>query len=112
MSYDSNPYYSPEQYGLTLVGEVDFGGSYEFNMFVVWKNSNGILHWGSDAGCSCPAPFEDVGGIQELSHGTIQQAHDALDTWADQYSHAYGDYGCAAEADDRVAQLHATLADL
>jgi hypothetical protein len=56
-------YSSPEKYGLELVGEVDFSdGNYQFDLTVVFRDRDtGALFYGSDSGCSCPAPFEDVG---------------------------------------------------
>lgn len=56
----ANVYYDPEEFGLTPVADVDFGGGYDFDLIVVWKNSNNQLFWASDSGCSCPTPFEDV----------------------------------------------------
>jgi hypothetical protein len=56
-----NVYYQPEAFGLTIVAELENGGSYEFDTIVVWRRDSGQLLWATDAGCSCPTPFEDVG---------------------------------------------------
>lgn len=53
-------YYYPEKYDLQVIGQVDWcDESYSFELTVVWKDKTGNLLWASDAGCSCPSPFED-----------------------------------------------------
>lgn len=61
-------YGSPEKFGLETVGEIDWSsGSYEFDLTVVWRRKfDGAFVYGEDAGCSCPAPFEDS-GVEELT---------------------------------------------
>lgn len=80
-------YYSPEQFGLTTVGEVERRGGYEFDTFVVWQaNSDGRLWWAADSGCSCPVPFEGVSfadGLTEVH--TFQELIDAINTWRNEY---------------------------
>lgn len=67
-SYETNPYYSPEATGLAIVGDLDTGGGYEFDMLVVWQRiEDGALFWGTDSGCSCPSPFEDVDSVDDLT---------------------------------------------
>lgn len=63
-----NIYSSPEKFGLTTIGEVDWSsGSYEFDLTVVWKReSDGKFVYAEDSGCSCPSPFEDT-GIEDLT---------------------------------------------
>ncbi len=52
-------YNSPDRYALELIGSVDTGGSYEFDIFAVFRDTRtGDLFTASDAGCSCPSPFE------------------------------------------------------
>lgn len=58
---DGNIYYSPQKFGLKTVGEIDTGGSYEFDIFVVFKDSDGRFFCAHDSGCSCPTPFESFG---------------------------------------------------
>lgn len=68
MSYDTNPYYKPEAHGLRIFDSLDTGGSYEFDMFVVWEQiESGDLYYAADAGCSCPSPFEGYSGIEDLT---------------------------------------------
>lgn len=56
----SNVYYSPEDFGLVIVAEIDSGGSYEFDQVVVWRDRAGDLWGAHDCGCSCPTPFEYI----------------------------------------------------
>lgn len=79
-----NPYYSPEEVGLTVVGEVDDAGSYEFNTIVVWTDGE-KLYWAHDSGCSCPTPFEeyevtkeDKSGLDELKESNLQSFIDGV----------------------------------
>jgi hypothetical protein len=63
----SQLYYDPEALGMELVAELDVAAAYEFDMVVVWRQvASGRLFAAHDAGCSCPAPFEGVGGLSEL----------------------------------------------
>lgn len=56
----SNPYYSPEKLGLSILAQNDIAGAYEFNMCVVWKHAaSGRIFYAFDSGCSCPSPFEN-----------------------------------------------------
>lgn len=53
-------YYSPEDYGLQTVGNLDEDGlDYEFHILAIWKDEEGRIYWAEDSGCSCPSPFED-----------------------------------------------------
>lgn len=79
MSYDSNMYYSPEHYGLRILEEVnDPWASYSFDMFVVWVNDEtGAIYYGTDTGCSCPAPFEQY----NLSYNHLHSLVDTNESW-------------------------------
>lgn len=62
-----NIYYSPEDFGLQIVGSFDFAEEdYSFDMCVVWKEARGKYWIGTDSGCSCPSPFEDVRDMNDL----------------------------------------------
>lgn len=62
-----NIYYSPEDFGLEVVGEMEWSEpDYSFDMLVVWKDQRGQYWIGEDSGCSCPSPFEDIDDINEL----------------------------------------------
>lgn len=77
-----NVMYNPEKFGLTVVGEAyDDDLGYEFDEFIVWRDAEGNFRWASDAGCSCPTPFEDV-TLAGMGKGSAAEAHAALDEWA------------------------------
>ncbi|MFB6726807.1 hypothetical protein ACFCV3_41950 [Kribbella sp. NPDC056345] len=81
--------YSPEDHGLTLVGELDFSsGSYEFDYTAVWIDAEGNLKWADDSGCSCPSPFEDH-TPESLEHGPVDRLRDHLES---RYRDQYGGY--------------------
>jgi len=67
MSFKSNLYYNPEDFDLTVVGEVDAGEAYQFNTVCVWQDKDGQLYYASDEGCSCPAPFENFNNLADLT---------------------------------------------
>lgn len=53
-------YSCPEKYGLEIVATVrEEDSSYDYDIFVVWKDKEGQLYYAHDSGCSCPVPFED-----------------------------------------------------
>jgi hypothetical protein len=69
--FDGNVYYSPEQYGLEPIGEINwYEPDYSFDLTVVWISVEGVYYWASDSGCSCPCPFEDT-EFADLSSGTF-----------------------------------------
>jgi hypothetical protein len=73
--YDTNPYYYPETHGLTIIGQLhDPNACYSFYNLVVWQHEDGRVFYDTDAGCSCPVPFENVGSLDDLEPVT-------LDTW-------------------------------
>lgn len=71
-SYDRNIQRHPEWFGLEIITTADEPGlSWEFNTFLLLKDSDGNFYCVSDSGCSCPIPFE---GTTELTE---------VPTWAD-----------------------------
>jgi hypothetical protein len=78
-------YYDPEDFGLTVVGEVEWSEpSYSFNRTVIWRDNYGQLYWASDSGCSCPSPFEWVDSLDQLERGGQFDAIVALQERLDQ----------------------------
>ena len=82
-----NPYYNPEKLGLRILESVDEGGDWEFDLFVIWEDTDpkrefGMAYWGEDSGCSCPTPFESV-RREDLHYGRLHEAYDALAEWQD-----------------------------
>lgn len=62
-----NIYYSPEKFGLELVGEFEWSEpDYSFDTLAVWKEKRGQYWIGEDSGCSCPSPFENITDVNEL----------------------------------------------
>lgn len=67
MSWDDNVYYSPEKFGLTRIGEADLREpDYSFDLIAAWKGDEGF-YLGTDSGCSCPSPFENYHGKDDLT---------------------------------------------
>jgi hypothetical protein len=69
---DENVYYNPEAFGLSVVAEIDYSSqSYEFDTRVVWKGNDGKFYTARDSGCSCPTPFEDYLGLEDLDRADL-----------------------------------------
>lgn len=67
MKFNHNPYYSPELCGLEMFTNIDTAGSYEFDIFSIWKKlEDNTLWWDTDSGCSCPSPFDNSDHGHEL----------------------------------------------
>lgn len=86
MSYNTpDVYYQPDKFGLTVVHEIDDpNASYSFDMLVLWRHADGRLFYASDAGCSCPSPFEDytsLDDLTELTDDSFAAFEGALATW-------------------------------
>lgn len=64
-----DPYYNPGDFGLEIVDSIDSNyDSYGFDMFILWKHTeSGKFYIGTDSGCSCPSPFEDVHSLDSLT---------------------------------------------
>jgi hypothetical protein len=96
-----NIYYSPEKFGLTQVGMIDWSdGNYQFDYTVVWQDNAGNFFYGDDAGCSCPLPFENS-GVNYLT---------ALTSLAQFNAHCFEKIGRedrTSEMVDLVEKLHA-----
>ncbi|WDM16722.1 hypothetical protein J3S85_37795 [Streptomyces lavenduligriseus] len=110
--YDENVYHHPEKHGLTVVGEVDTAGGYEFNMLVVWvRDEDSAMFWSTDSGCSCPSPFEDVEGVDGLTPVTdVSQFSSEARKWFRDQSYVYGDGRDALERLIRKVQRRARKA--
>jgi hypothetical protein len=65
--WDNNIYYNPEKYGLELTAVIELSEpDYSFDMLAIWKGESGY-YLGTDSGCSCPSPFEDFNGVEDLT---------------------------------------------
>jgi hypothetical protein len=100
----SNVYYGPEDSGLEIVLVVDSELSYEYDMFVVWRDASGSLYAADDSGCSCSYPFEDLTleDLQKLGASTPAKIHVLLDEWAATSSIDVGD---VADGHLEISQL-------
>lgn len=69
-SWDRNPYYNPEKCDVTLLVTIDEPNMwYEFNKTIIVKdNPTGEIYAASDSGCSCPTPFENIYGLNQMTH--------------------------------------------
>lgn len=68
-TWDYNPYYDPENCDVTLLHTIkEPNMSYEFNMTIIVRdNPTGDIYVASDSGCSCPTPFERIGGLGDMT---------------------------------------------
>lgn len=86
---DTNPHDDPEKKGLEIIADEDSAGSYEFDIFFVFRHvETGRIFWGRDSGCSCPHPFEnmdfhgpDKHDYRELTHGNWKEFQKDLEEW-------------------------------
>ena len=94
----ANVYYEPAAFGLEIFAAVDgANSSYAFDMVVVWQDPLTFEYfWGCDSGCSCPCPFEDVRGREELT---------PLDDWGSSCLMAVlsAAVQCGASLDDMIS---------
>ena len=83
-----NLYYSPEDFGLTLLGVIDWSdGNYVFDYTAVWTDNAGRVFYFDDSGCSCPIPFDG------LTVRDLQVAHRPQDIITHLANRASNNYG-------------------
>lgn len=83
-----NPEDESEDCGLTLLARFDEDDlSYEFNTFLLLQdNETGNVYGVSDSGCSCPTPFEDVHGLDDMAYlPSVTAAKALFDQWNKDY---------------------------
>lgn len=101
-----NIYDKPEDFGLTLIDDIDFSsGAYEFDITAVWRrDADGALVYADDSGCSCPSPFEGEGvndlivatpaelqaHLEQRARGAHTDYSDERDQWAMQIANLMG----------------------
>lgn len=62
-----NVYENPKAYGLEVITVIELTEpDYSFDLLAVWKGENGY-YLGTDSGCSCPIPFENFDGVEDLT---------------------------------------------
>lgn len=70
MSYDTNPYYNPENFNppLKMVACLSLNDeAYQFQLRCIWRAKDGTLYTAYDSGCSCPTPFEDITSLSDMN---------------------------------------------
>jgi len=81
-----NVYDNPSDFGLSILGAVELEApEWSFYTLCVWKNESGY-YLGTDSGCSCPSPFENYDGIDDLT-GPLSAA-DAIEEATSLWTHA------------------------
>lgn len=99
-----NIYYSPEKFGLEMVGGVELSdGNYQFDTIILLRDSHGILLYAHDSGCSCPSPFEDT-GVDDLTPCTISEFKTYAETEIERKADWYGN--------DETSRMRGELVDL
>lgn len=84
-----NIYYDPEKFGLEIVVDIDTGCGYEFDMFVVWhEKATGRLGFATDAGCSCPTPFEYM-GVDDIQWASRHEIAAKVQEYANEQNQYY-----------------------
>ena len=71
-SMQGNPYYRPESFKLTYLGEVNVADPYMYDTLALWYASDGQWAWAHERGNSCPLPFENL-KESGLSRGSLVQ---------------------------------------
>jgi hypothetical protein len=84
----NNPYYSPKDFDLEIVAELELTEpDYSFDTVVVWRHTpTGRLYWAWDSGCSCPTPFEDYTSLDKLNVLSSDNYDELKRTVANSYS--------------------------
>lgn len=75
-----NMYYEPGAFGLEIVGVLDAGESYEYDLLVLWRDDKGKLYWEAESGCSCPTPFEET-SLRGASSGPWSEFEFYANAW-------------------------------
>ncbi|QIK64126.1 hypothetical protein G7068_13665 [Leucobacter viscericola] len=60
---------NPADFGMIKVDEFDLSdGCWQFDYVMVWQSitDKRVFYVGTDSGCSCPSPYEDVQSIEDL----------------------------------------------
>jgi hypothetical protein len=82
----ANIYYDPKEFGLEILSEIEPKDlSYEFEMFVVWRDPKSReLFYAQDSGCSCPTPFEDFrdrDSLTRIDRANLEQFEQEVMSW-------------------------------
>ena len=100
MSWYNNPYYHPETQGLVRVATADLAeADYSFDYLVAWADADNPdqFYLGTDSGCSCPSPFEDYSGREDMTGPLTwrQAVEESVSIWTQSYDYCYDPVGFA-----------------
>lgn len=87
MGYNQNDlYFQPEAFGLRVIGQLnDPEASWSFDDLIVWQHEEtGKIYYATDAGCSCPSPFEDYTSLEQATE--VISIHDFIDGVEDYFN--------------------------
>lgn len=59
-------YYAPEKLGIEIVASVEHEPDWNFDITLFVRHDD-RYYVVQDSGCSCPTPFEDVKGLEDLT---------------------------------------------
>jgi hypothetical protein len=64
---------------LTFIGDIDLAEpDYSFHILRLYvRKSDGVILYGTDSGCSCPSPFEDM-KVSELKETSLARVADMV----------------------------------
>lgn len=66
-----NVYQYPENHRLKIISVFEREPQWDFNMHVIFKHEDtNKVYYAHDSGCSCPTPFEDFSGIDDMEEIT------------------------------------------
>lgn len=102
-----NVYTDPEDFGLAVLGEIDWSdGCYQFDLTVVFHDLAGIYWYAEDSGCSCPSPFDSVGltGITRIT--SLAQIQQHLERRAAESAESYQGPDRSTAVADLIERLH------
>jgi hypothetical protein len=67
-SWEKNIYYAPEKVGMKILAQVEHEPNYDFDILLFLEDlETGKFYAAQDAGCSCPTPFENFRGLEDLA---------------------------------------------
>lgn len=74
-----NLYSNPSNYGLELIADVNFSEGWDFDIYALFRNDDGMYFMAHDSGCSCPSPFEDYHSASDIADGRVFNTADVME---------------------------------
>lgn len=72
-------YSNPSDHGLTLIADVNFSEGWDFDIFALFRNDEGMWFMAHDSGCSCPSAFEDYYSADQIADGRVFNTTDVVE---------------------------------